>query len=424
MHGMTPAYGVLRTPYGFSHAPLYPGVMTRPVAVLTLVVLVTVATGVTGVAGSVGGNPSAAVAAAETMNRTNTSDVLRLPSINRSAVATPDLDLSTALSMQDVRTHWRLLGYTVEERFDHADSEADRRAILTRAVNRAEQGVTVLRQQQRRALTAYTNGSIDGERLLARLGQLQTAARALDGFVSLVSRLNQVNATATDETVKNRLLRVRAELAMVVSPVRSLVADAVAGQAPMPTLFVGVGDTGVTLSTVRAGTFLHDTVRLDHFADQPGSSNASEALARWAELYPEVWDDGLVDFTGLNGAYRAALPFDGGHLVSYLDATTLTVYSETQSKTVTALPTGPPVTSSRDELVVTVNRTYPGGPLRVSFHSDTGEPLDGVVRVNGRRVGRTGADGVLWTIGPAEQFAVTVDYGDRQVALVVTPTTA
>jgi len=396
--------------------------MSRPVTVVALAAVLTVATAVAGgVAADLGPAPDAS--AVETVNRTNTSNVLRLPAINRSTLADPDLDLSTALSMQDRRTNWRLARYTVTESFEAAASDAGRLAVLEAAVARAEQAVARLRQDQRQALTAYRNGSADAETLLDRLGALQVSARGLDRFATRIAALNQGDAVPTDASVKNRLLRVRAELGMLTSPVRRIVADGVSGRATAPPLFVGVGEAGVTVSTVQDDVFIHDTVRLDNFADEPGTSNASEAIDRWATLYPDVWDDGRVDFTGLNGAYRAALPFAGGELVSFLDASTLAIYSETQSKTVADLPPGPPVTSVREELVVTVNRTYPGGPLRVAFHTDTGAPLDGVVRVNGRRVGTTGADGVLWTVGPADQFAVTVDYGDRQIAVVVTPTT-
>ncbi|MFB6104651.1 MAG: hypothetical protein ABEJ57_06150 [Halobacteriaceae archaeon] len=395
--------------------------MARPVPVLALIGLLTVATAVAGGA-TTGPSPAPDATTAEFVNRTNTSNVLRLPSTNRSGLVDPTTDLSTALSVQDRRTSWRLATYSLTEAFEAAGTDAQRLAVLQRGVDRAVRAATRLRTQQRHALIAYQNGSIDGETLLNRLAALQASAKALDQFVARIAALNQGEAIPTDDTVKTRVLRVRAELAMLNTPVRRLVMTAVRGQTDAPLLYLGVGDTGITLSTVREGVFVHDTVRLDNFADEPGTSNASAALDRWAALYPSVWDDGRVDFTGLSGAYRAALPFEGGDLVSYLDASTLAVYSETQSKTVTDLPLGPPVTSQRDELVVTVNRTYPGGPLRVAFHTATGDPLDGVVRVNGRRVGTTGADGVLWTVGPADQFAVTVSYGDRQIAVVVTPT--
>lgn len=395
--------------------------MARPATVFAVVCLVVIGTGVAGGTATLTSEPEA-VSAVDTVNRTNTSNVLRLPSINRSAVTDPDFDLSTALSIQSVRTNWRLEAYTVTERFDATNTTAGQETVLLDAVTRAEQAVTELRAAQRSVVEAYHNRSIDADTLLTSLATLQTTADAISRYITRLTQLNQGDDSPALDSVQTRLLRVEAELPILDSPLRNLIADIVTGAESPHTLFIGVGGDGITLSTVERDSFIHHTVRFDNFADQPGTSNASEALDRWAMVYPEVWDDGAVDFTGLSGAYRAALPFPGGDLVSYLDATTLGVYSETQSKTVDDLPLGPPTTSVRDELIVTVNRTYPGGPLRVAFLSDAGTPLDGVVRVNGRRVGTTGDDGVLWTIGPADQFAITVDYGDRQVALVVTPT--
>lgn len=395
--------------------------MTRPALAVVLVCVVVVGTGVVG--GVATGGLSATPSAVDTVNRTNTSNVLQVPAMNRSSVTAPEFDLSVAMSIQVTKTNWRLAGYTVLERFNASETTAGKEAVLLDAVSRAEQAVMELRTAHRLVVESYHNGSIEADVLLARIASLQTAATGVNQFITQITQLNDGEVIPTVEEVTNRLLRVEAELAMLNSPLRDLVADIVTGVTPPRTLFLGVGGVGITLSTVQSGSFIHDTVRFDNFADEPGTSDASEALDRWAMLYPDVWDDGAVEFTGLNGAYRAALPFSGGTLVSYLDASTLGVYSESQSKTVADLPTGPPVTTTRDELVVTVNRTYPGGPLRVAFRSDADTPLDGVVRVNGRRVGTTGDDGVLWTIGPAEQFAITVDYGDRQVALVVTPTT-
>jgi hypothetical protein len=125
--------------------------------------------------------------------------------------------------------------------------------------------------------------------------------------------------------------------------------------------------------------------------------------------------------------YSVLIKHSHGTLVTYFDGGTEKVFKEIQRKQLTgenSLPPGPGVVNSSDNATLTVNRTYPGGPLRVQLTNETGAPLQGQVTVAGEPVGRTNAEGVLWTLGPTEQFAVTATHEDATVNVTATPVNA
>lgn len=393
-----------------------PPLHTVLVLVVALLALVVPATGVIGPGG---GGPADATLA----NRTNTSDVLQLPRTNRSEIDRPELDLSTALSIQWASGRASLDRTTLRRRVAAADTPAGRQRVLDAALDRTADRLDGLLREERAARGAYLRAEINTDRYLARLGTLQAGADEVAATLEVVTQLVADSRLEAPQELTDRVLRAEARLAVLRGPLRAELTATVTGRAPPSWLYVGVADEGVTLAAVRDEEFVHETARLDGFSDAPsdGSSGVDAAIERWAAVYPTVWDPGRVDFTGLNGAYRAALPFDGGRLVSHLDANTLQVYREVQYKTVPGVPTVEAGSEVDDDLRLAVNRSFVGGPLQVRFGEVGGEGLDGVVRVNGVRVGRTGIDGRVWAVAPAGQFTVTVDYGDRQLTLVVEP---
>ena len=74
-----------------------------------------------------------------------------------------------------------------------------------------------------------------------------------------------------------------------------------------------------------------------------------------------------------------------------------------------------------------MNRTYPGGPLRVRLtQAETGDPVDANVTIGrdggeSRLVGATGDDGELWTVSPGSRFTVTAIRGNSVVLVTISP---
>lgn len=354
-------------------------------------------------------------------NRTNTSNVLGLDDTARSGLGRTDLNLSTALSLQWQSGRARIDVGALERRFEQARNDSERLDVLLGGLSHVHTRLDDLLAEERGIRDAYLNGTLSTARYLERLGAIDARAREVATLLDTIERLGDTADIDNSQTLTNRELRARARLALLLGPLRTQLAQGLMGMGESPVMYLGTSPNGVTLSSVVAGEHIHETTRFDNFAaSDPGSaSSAGEALDRWAELYPDVWDATLVDFTGLRGAYRASLPFTGGHLVSYLDAMTLEIYREIQHKDLPGPPLSDPVVEGRDGVEVTVRPSYPGGPLHVTFATADGTPRDGVVRVNGILVGRTGSSGELWTITPRGQFTVTIDYGDQQLTVVI-----
>lgn len=363
---------------------------------------------------------------ADLENRSNTSNILRVQETNQSSVDRADFDLSAALSMQWDGGRTEIDRGALETRFQAANNESERLAVLLDGLNHIQSRIDNTLLAEQRARERYIEGSLSADGYLTRLAEIDAAARETKLMVDEIDRLSDADSVADSDALTFGLLRAEARLALLIGPLRSQLTDGVLGAGPSPAMYVGASPVGVTLSTILDGRFVHETTRYDNFAsDDPSTvSDAGDALDRWAQLYPTVWDPTLVDFTGLKGAYRASLGFSGGELVTYLDATTLEVYREIQTKDLPGPPLKEPVSDSRDGLEVTVNPSYPGGPLLVTFTTSDGTTPEGEVRVNGIRVGSTGADGLLWAVTPSGQFTVTVDFGDRRVTVVVPPVSA
>lgn len=370
---------------------------------------------------SVGGSHTEVPTDVRTLNRSNTSAILRLPTTDRFAIEEPALNLSAALSVSWDKGRARIEEGALEQRWQSASEPEERQALLSSALDRVTDRLDGLLQSEQAARQAYLDNEISAEAYLNRLGSLQARAESVATLVSTIDRLVSTDPIDDRQAITRRVLRAESRLAVLTGPLREELAATVRGIRTSSWVYVGASEAGVTLSAIRDGELVHEAARLDNFADEPSgeSTGAEEALARWAEIYPSVWDPGVVDFTGLNGAYRASLPYDGGRLESYLDANRLEVYREIQFKDLPGVPTVHAGTERLNGLQLTVNRTYAGGPLKVSFGEIDGTPLDGIVRLNGIRVGTTGADGTSWVIAPDGQFTVTVDYGDRQLTLVV-----
>jgi len=73
---------------------------------------------------------------------------------------------------------------------------------------------------------------------------------------------------------------------------------------------------------------------------------------------------------------------------------------------------------------VTVNRTYPGGPLQVTVtDAESGEPVDLAVTLSQGQaertaIGRTGDDGTIWAVSPRGSYTVLA-VGDETTAAYV-----
>jgi hypothetical protein len=120
------------------------------------------------------------------------------------------------------------------------------------------------------------------------------------------------------------------------------------------------------------------------------------------------------------------VPHSRGRLNAYVDGRTGDIFRETQWRPLDSLENNETISGTRDNLRLTVNRTYAGGPLRIELvDAESGDPVDLTVTIgppDGRSqvVGSTGPDGVLWTVSPAAEYTVTAINTEDPTAVSIT----
>lgn len=387
-----------------------------------------------------GGSAPPAVAPSSSHTPPNTTAVL-VQDGERRGFHAPGLTLSAALSMQHAATRWRLFRGAFAHRYTDASTEARRSAALRRAVAAARAEVQALRRAERHVRRGFANGSLSATAALRRIARLQSDARAVDRTLArLESRAVDLGATGR----KGRIDALRVRLAPLQSPVRERAAAAIRGNgsssATPPRVFLAATPEGIRLSTVDNGTFYHETYRVDNDDNRTVESPSIRAAERRAaELYPWAWNGARARSVSYlrPDVYRVRIEHPHGTLVSHVDATSMEVVREVQRKNLSAALAGPSVSTSNDDVgdladvgvsALVVNRTYAGGPLRVEVAGPEGGPVDATIRIDDVVVGRTGDDGVVWTVGPGGGsdglFIVTAERGRDQVSVIVAPVPA
>ncbi|MFB6136495.1 MAG: hypothetical protein ABEJ04_07020 [Halobacteriaceae archaeon] len=369
-----------------------------------------------------GGGSDAAVGSAPraTLTPPNTTAMLPLPGGARTAFVTPTVALSPALRSQYGDLASGLSRYALDERLAAARSPDARRDVLYAALSRASRRVDRLGERERTARGAFANGTVAPDAYVRTLAELDAASSEFDPLVARVLAATD-NVSETD-AVERRARLLRADFAVLGGPVRSHVDRALQGRAERGRVYVAATRDGVVLSMVANGTYVREIYRADNRDAATGATDVGTARDRFTDLYPWAANHSAESLTRRVDAdtFRFTSRHSHGTLVSYLDGSTSAVYREVQYLSLAAVPTYPAVRSRRSDLSVAVNRTYPGGPLRVRVLED-GAPVDATVRVNGTVVDRTGEDGVLWTVSPAHEFVVTVSRGDVQLPVIVAP---
>jgi hypothetical protein len=353
----------------------------------------------------------------------NTTNVLLLDEVGASNVTEPRATLTAELDMQQRALQSRFVEYTVEERFRKAETREDRREILLNATEQVAKTTRRLYERERTARAAYLAGSISAERYLTALGYLQARAENQQRVLDTVHRLSRPGSPIRDRTE-----HLGSRLAVFQGPVRGHAAAAVRSDTRPRSLYLAASENGVVLSAFERddGVYVRETVRTDRLDDAKPSEGLTTGVVEnqiMAESYPWL----MNETTGINtlvprggDAWLVALDHPHGHVATWIDASTRQVYHETQRKFLEYYPAGPTEQTLASDLILTVNRTYAGGPLQVTLTNRTGEPLDGEVRIDGERVGTTGGDGSLWTLGRPGTFEVTVVHEDQRVRMTVT----
>jgi len=341
---------------------------------------------------------------------------LTLESPSRERLVTQPVNATAAVSIGRDEASGRLEAYAFEERLDRTEDPA---AVIRAELDAVESDIDALETSERTLRRRYANASIGASTFVRAAAGLQV--RAL-GLRFRLARVRAAIDRGQDDALVARAKGLEHRLIgpagagrqpAVGGPVRERVLAALRGTgAPAHVYAAGSGD-GVALATIRGSTYVREVYRDDQHSRGSGQFTLTETAGRAAQLYPVAFDlevslsTSIVELSrGIprTWSYRIESRLPIGSIQSYLDAGSRNVFFEIQRRDLGQEVQPASVTARANATRLVVNRSYPGGPLRVAVsHNGTGAPVDATVRVGERRL-RTGPDGVVRTLTPPGGF--------------------
>lgn len=381
-------------------------------------------------ASATGGEPSTAGPIAERrvsadrpqIQADNTTARLTLPRyrITQSQFETVRLGLASTLQSESDGarlTHSRI---SIEREFDAADSVEEKKNTIDNALIDLEADMETLEARERRAIREYSDGNITGQTLVRRLARIDASAREMHGTLGLLRTLgDRIGVSVFDSRIRD----VEGRLTTLEGPVRQRAATILAGETSSTRIHVTASDEGVVMATMVGDQYVREAKDLrNRNSSAPPELDFGDVTPRVEELYPWVTDQkGGTDIAWLgSNIWQFRASHGHGALTAYVDAGTRQVFYETQRITVDDMPTTTTIENSTDELRVTVERTYVGGPLRIYVEdAASNAAVNARISVNGHDIGNTGADGHVRTIEPRPSYTVTVLVGDDRHTITV-----
>lgn len=341
--------------------------------------------------------------------------LLALNGTSATGFANQSLDVATAVSAGREAAAARLEEYALDASLEGAGPAA-RSRLVRRSIADIERRVADLRADERALRAAHTNGSIDTRTFVRRLARLHVRASTLDARLEAVG---ERAASLEGVSYGDRIQSTRAVLVGYAGPVRERVAAAIRGAARPSSVFVSTTPDGLVVATIDGNRYLREAYRGDRRAEgAPEPLALDSAVDRAVSLYPYS----ASSFTGQFGGrvYLIDFSIPGGEAAAHLDGSTRDVFYEVRDHRLAAASES--VTASANGTRLVVNRTHPGGPLRVAtYDTAVGGPARATVHIGGRTV-NTGDDGVAWVLAPERgRFTVTAVRPAGNVTVRVRP---
>lgn len=361
--------------------------------------------------GTVGGGSTTAgdnALPTETTHAVDDVAILTLDGGERTALTHTSIDVSTALAVQHDAAAGRLEAYDLAAAFDGAENEQARREVLLQAATAIETRSAAIRDHENALRQQYLNGTIGTSTFIGRL--VRNDAKTL----ALQSRLDRIGDFAEQVprlSLRSRLRFLEAGLVGAHGPIGNRAIATMRGDATPFQLYVSVTDQGAILSMIDDGQYVRTAFRSDRRdLETADGYTLDQAVRRTAELYPVAYNSTSSLRTGISsrgaGLYRIDIELPERTITAYLDSDTREVFYEVQQLRLDLLSPGEAVVNIENGTQLAVNRTFPGGPMRiVTVDNETGVPVSAAVEVDGTSL-ETGEDGVAWTLGPADPSRV------------------
>lgn len=344
---------------------------------------------------------------------------------DRSSIVDTSVGVGTALSMDGVEMESRLAEYTLEERMASAPTDARKEQTLLKYKFGVESDLSTLQNRKQTLRKQFNDGTISAREYAFALAEVDTEAEQVrDAVGRLESSSERVSGLSFYSSTRN----MNATIQTIEGPLKERIDGVVRGRTASTRMYVGTSAVGTVLSTVADGEYQREAYRSDNrnLSRTPGGSIPEIGQRVLTEQYP--WAMSVENRYGTYSDiyqplhfYPTRIPHEQGTLTAYVDVGTRKIFGEIQRKRLGTFPTGEAVRNSTTGLAVAVNRTYPGGPLRVHLTDSNGTALDAPVVIDGTTVGATGDDGELWTVAPGEEFTVSARRGLNSVSVTLQP---
>lgn len=348
----------------------------------------------------------------------------------RSSVGESTVDASVAVTASAQRLHGEFDRRAFDERYVAAGSQADRAQLFSERVEALKARIDTITQARADAIAAHSAGELDSASLVRTLARVDIAATRATRFRSLLQN-RSILAGSPQQSFRADLQAMQVELASLRGPAAGRVLAGLLGEADTNAYVYTADGNGLVVAAVGTDQYYRDA--LDATQRQVGGvnefTNGTElgigvAYQRAAELYPWIFRENVAPGPATpyasTSVYSITVDHSQGRLSTYLDGTTEGVFRELQQKRLSVIPIDQRTSATDEGLRVFVNGTHPTGPLHVRLvDAGTGEPIDGVIRIDGTRVGTTGADGRLWTIQPDGAFTLNATAAGDAVSLTL-----
>ncbi|TKX63416.1 hypothetical protein EXE48_00035 [Halorubrum sp. ASP1] len=330
-------------------------------------------------------------------------------------------DLGSALGFATADADAAVETAAVVDRIEGAEAGVERQQQILVEINRVERAEVALSSRQADAFSAHAAGEMSDRELVDELVRVAATAREYDERLEAIDAL----AESTDGfSSPGRLDELQVALQVYEGPVRDHALATARGQSSPNDIYVASSEDAVVLATVVDGEYVREVFRTDRWDRGGGDISNDAAIAITEAAYPETAALREPDAFGAGAVQRITIPHEFGVLRTFVSGGTERVFVEHQRVDLAAFPDTEPVAAAGDGFNVTVERTYPGGPVTVTVLDDeTGEPVSGVTvtkSVGGgdsRAIGATDENGVVRTLSPAEPYRITVVDEPRVVVL-------
>lgn len=322
------------------------------------------------------------------------------------------VNLGTSLGLAVGDSDAALRTETAVQRIESAETNAERQRRILAAINEVEQDEVSLDSRQTAAMNAHASGELTDRELLDELVRIAALAREYDRRLDTLSEL----AEETDGfSTPDRVSTLQVQLQVYEGPVRRIALETVRGDRTGTEIHVQSSRNALVLATIVDGQYVRESFRRDRW-DRGGDDLESEtAINATIASYPETTDLREANALGAGAVQRITVDHDFGTLRTFVSGGTEQVFLEHQRMALSTFPDAESVSTTEDGFNVTVNRTYPGGPVTVTvLDAATGDPLEGITVTKSaggtpsETIGSTDEDGVVRTLSPADPYRITV----------------